>query len=289
MARLRQLTLTDTTLDKCFERLLRVRFTGFSPFGGACRELCAQMRAEIHFHLLPGVDDGPATIEDSLELARLAAHDGTRTIVATPHIRHGWVEETSELPDLVREVQRAVDREAIPIRVVCGGEICTSIVGKLTQADLARIAVGPPGSAWLLLECPFDDFAAVRPAAQELRDRGFTVVLAHPERSAGVLAGDCRELRAELAAGSLAQINVWSLAGGYDEQSQIAARQIVRRRLAGAIASDSHPGLRKPALALGMDLLMQAGETFQTARVLAEVTPRVLVAEGLSAPRVLAA
>lgn len=247
------------------------------------------MRTEIHFHLLPGVDDGPATIEESLELARLAAADGTGTIVATPHIRHGWVEETSELPDLVREVQAAIDRERIPVRVLCGGEICTKILFDLTQADLARIAIGPPGAAWLLLESPFDDFAAIRPAAQELRDRGFTVVLAHPERSVGVLAGDCRELRAELAAGSLAQVNVRSLTGGYDEESQIAAHHIVRRRLAGAIASDAHPGARMPALATGMDALLAAGESFQTARVLAEVAPRRLVAEGLSAPVALAA
>ena len=247
------------------------------------------MRTDIHFHLLPGVDDGPASIEESLELARLAAQDGTRTIVATPHIRHGWVEDTSELPALVREVQEAIDRERIPVQVLCGGEVCSRIVFDLTQSDLARIAIGPPGAAWLLLESPFDDFAAIRPAAQELRDRGFTVVLAHPERSAGVLAGDCRELRAELAAGSLAQVNVWSLAGRYDEQCQVAARHIVRRRLAGAIASDAHPGRRTPSLATGMDSLMEAGESFQTARRLAEVAPRRLVAEGFSPPLSVAA
>lgn len=247
------------------------------------------MRTDVHFHLLPGLDDGPSCIEESLELARLAARDGTGTIVATPHVRRGWVEDTSELPGLVREVQEAIDSERIPVRVLCGGEICTGLVADLTQADLARIAVGPPGAAWLLLECPFDDFAAVRPAAQELRDRGFTVVLAHPERSAGVLAGDCRELRAELAAGSLAQVNVWSLAGGYDEQPQVAARHIVARRLAGLIASDAHPGWRMPSLATGMDALLEAGESFQTARRLAEVTPRRIVAEGLRAPGALAA
>ena len=247
------------------------------------------MRADLHFHLLPGVDDGPTCIEESLELARIAARDGTGTIVATPHIRHGWVEDTSELPGLVREVQQAIDREGIPVRVVCGGEICSRIAGELTQADLARIAIGPPGAAWLLLESPFDDFASVRPAADELRARGFTVVLAHPERSAGVLAGDCRELRAELAAGSLAQVNVWSLAGAYDLEAQVAGRHIVRRRLAGLIASDAHPGSRRPSLATGMDALLEAGETFETARALADFRPRRLLGEGLPAPRALAA
>src|SRR4051794_40532305 len=44
-------------------------------------------RADIHFHLLPGVDDGPATLEGSVALARVAVGDGTASVVATPHVR----------------------------------------------------------------------------------------------------------------------------------------------------------------------------------------------------------
>jgi tyrosine-protein phosphatase YwqE len=47
--------------------------------------------ADIHFHLLPGVDDGPADMDETLELARMASAEGTATVVATPHVRSDYV------------------------------------------------------------------------------------------------------------------------------------------------------------------------------------------------------
>src|SRR3954452_21138240 len=142
-------------------------------------------RTDIHFHALPGVDDGPPTMEDSLELARLAVRDGTRTVVATPHIRREFLADPSEVRPRVAELQDRLDAEGIPLSVVPGGELDIEVVGLLSQGQLDQIAVGPNGARWLLLEAPFDGLeGAVEPAA-ELRARGFGVVLAHPERAAG--------------------------------------------------------------------------------------------------------
>src|SRR3954454_25254389 len=69
-------------------------------------------RTDIHFHALPGVDDGPATMEDSLELARLAVRDGTRTVVATPHIRREYLADPSEVRPRVAELQDRLRLEA---------------------------------------------------------------------------------------------------------------------------------------------------------------------------------
>ena len=76
--------------------------------------------ADLHFHLLPGVDDGPETLEESLELARLAAAEGTDTIVATPHVREHFVTDVSELGDRVRELSAALADADIPLGVRCG-------------------------------------------------------------------------------------------------------------------------------------------------------------------------
>src|SRR3954470_7199560 len=107
-------------------------------------------RAEIHFHILPGVDDGPATMEDSLELARLAVRDGTRTVVATPHIRREDLADPSDVRPRVAELQDRLRLDGIPLSVLPGGELDAEMVGSLAQIQLDQIAVGPNGARWLL-------------------------------------------------------------------------------------------------------------------------------------------
>ena len=141
-------------------------------------------RTEIHFHILPGIDDGPPALEDSLDLAERARCDGTATIVATPHVRTDFHTRVDDLPERVGELQAHLDREGIPISLRVGAELGHDMVGRLDQRELESIAHGPPGARWLLVESPFDglgdEFAA---ATEELRDRGFSTVIAHPERA----------------------------------------------------------------------------------------------------------
>jgi protein-tyrosine phosphatase len=161
---------------------------------------------DIHFHLLPGVDDGPETIEESIELAAAAFAEGTRTIVATPHIRSDFFTAVEELPERVREVEARLATEGIAMTVLRGGELGHDMVGRLGQPELELIAQGPPGGRWLLVETPFsglgEDFGA---ATDELRDRGFGVVVAHPERAPDSDGSRWRALRHELAHGSVLQ------------------------------------------------------------------------------------
>src|SRR4051794_23290810 len=109
-------------------------------------------RTEIHFHLLPGVDDGPATLAESIALAHAAVRDGTGTIVATPHVRADYVTDVAQLRDVVREVKEALARERVPISVVLGAELGHEMVGRLHQHELEAIAQGPPRRRWLLVE-----------------------------------------------------------------------------------------------------------------------------------------
>jgi protein-tyrosine phosphatase len=238
-------------------------------------------RVDIHFHLLPGVDDGPATLDEALELARLAVRDGTRTIVATPHVRPDeYISDPLEVPERVDALQEALRAERIPLTVLPGGEVDVRIVPALGHRQLDAIAVGPRGARWLLLEAPFSGLATLQPAAAQLRARGFGVVIAHPERAAGVLAAGCRILRDELALGCLAQISTSSLAGDHGHEAQVSARHLVGRGLAHVLASDAHSPERAPELGKGMDALLAAGETFATVRRLAEINPRELVVAG---------
>lgn len=246
-------------------------------------------RTDIHFHLLPGVDDGPVTMEDSLELARLAVRDGTRTVVATPHIRREYLATPDEVPVRVAELQDRLRLEGIPLSVLPGGELDPEMVPYLEQRDFAQIAVGPPGARWILLEAPFSGLAGLIEASAQIRARGFGVVIAHPERAAGVLAGGCRILRDELAAGCLAQVSASSLSGDHGHEAQISGWTLVDYGLAHVLASDAHSPRRAPCLEQGVDRLLAGGATFATARRLVDINPRELVAAGMPKRLALAA
>jgi protein-tyrosine phosphatase len=217
--------------------------------------------AELHFHLLPGVDDGPPSLEESVELARIAAGEGTGTIVATPHVNLAVDLEVRSLPERVREVAKRLDRDQLPVQVRCGGELDPERVWRLDQDELELIAQGPPGNRWLLLEAPLsgldEGFSA---AARELRARGFGIVVAHPERALASAQSGRQIIRDELRAGSALQLNAWSLAGRNGERARAEAVRLLQATPMVAVASDAHGPHRPPSLRLALDALAGVGE-----------------------------
>jgi protein-tyrosine phosphatase len=212
--------------------------------------------AEIHFHLLPGLDDGPASVEESLELARMAVVDGTGTIVATPHVSSFYPTDVRSLPERVQEVQDRLRKKRVSIRVRCGGELAPEMVARLSHAELETIALGPSGHRWLLLEAPLtgvdNTFAD---AASELRGRGFGIVVAHPERSLGSVESGWRLLDRQLRAGSALQLSAWSLAGLNGDRARSNALRLLHAAPLVAVASDAHGPERAPALKLALAAL----------------------------------
>jgi protein-tyrosine phosphatase len=243
-----------------------------------------QPGVDIHFHLLPGLDDGPAELSDSIELARMALTEGTGTVVVTPHVRGDFVTDVSVLPGRVREVEAALARERLPLRVRCGGELGHDMVGRLRQGELDVIAQGPPGGRWILLETPFGELQdGFHAAADELRDRGFAVVLAHPERSADAALAGSAGLRRELARGSVAQVNAMSVTGRHGEDAEHAAMRLIFEGLVAVIGSDAHGPTRPPSLAPALRRLIERGVSVERARLLTSVGPRRLLARGVPA------
>jgi protein-tyrosine phosphatase len=246
--------------------------------------------ADLHFHILPGVDDGPSDIGESVELARTAAADGTRTVVATPHVRDDYVTAVLDIPDLVGAVRAAIAAAGIDLEVLSGGEVGHEMVGRLRQDELEAVAQGPPGARWILLETPFgaigEDFHA---ATAELRARRFGVLLAHPERGADAAVCGAAGLRRELAAGSLAQVNAMSLAGGHGDDAELAAHALVAEGLVAVVASDAHGPTRPPALRIGRRALEDHGVPAPVAHTLTVGATRRLLTDGLKPATALAA
>ncbi len=220
----------------------------------------AQTRVDLHFHVLPGVDDGPATLEDSLRIAGMAVCDGTGLAVATPHVRSDHLLSVDQLHERVRALQHELDRERIELRLLPGAELGHEMVAGLSDGALQTIAQGPPGRRWILLEAPFDGLTEdFHDATDELRTRGFGVLMAHPERMAGTAANNDRGLAHELKHGTRLQINSWSLAGAHGEQVRALATGFVALPETAAIASDAHADWREPLLGIGVEGAVRAG------------------------------
>jgi len=245
---------------------------------------------DMHFHILPGVDDGPETLADSLALAAAALQDGTRAVVATPHVRHDFVTDVLGLPDRLRELQAALAAAGIPLTVRCGGELGHDMVWRLREHELEVIAQGPGHARWLLVETPFAPLGTdFRAATDELRERGYGVVLAHPERSADGALDGAAGLRRELAAGGAAQVNAMSVLGGHGPDAEAAAYELIGGGLVAAIGSDAHGSTRPPALSAAAACLIDQGVSESAARELLAVGPRRLLIGGVDASLPLSA
>jgi protein-tyrosine phosphatase len=243
--------------------------------------LIAVPLTDLHCHLLPGVDDGPSTMAESVAYAAAAVAAGTGTIVATPHVE---LVDVAELPERVRELRAALEREGVVLDVRCGGELKPFSIPSLSDADLELIAHGPTGARWLLYEVPFhgadEDFVA---GARELRERGFGLLLAHPERTDAITeSGDLAIVESLVRDGALVAANTGPLIGREGSGRRRAAELLLRRGLPAVVATDAHAPARPYTLAMATEAVERVTGRTDLAHRLAADTPARLLAEGLA-------
>jgi len=194
--------------------------------------------------VLPGIDDGPGTLEGSLALARAAAAAGTRTLVATPHVSPRYFNDADTIARLVGELNTAIAAEGLELQVLAGAEIAASRVADLAEQELSRLALG--ASSWLLVECPLAlSASSFDTIVLYLKERGHRVVLAHPERSP-MFQRDPQLLSTLVEAGMLASITAGALVGSFGRDVQRFAQRLARDGLVHNVASDAHDHVQRP-------------------------------------------
>jgi protein-tyrosine phosphatase len=204
---------------------------------------------DLHSHVLPGVDDGAFSLEQSLAILASAAEDGITRIAATPHVRDDYPTTPEAMESGVAELNRAARDAGIAVEVLPGGELDLAHAARLDDASLARFGLGG-NPRMLLLECPYRGWPLdLRDLVFRLGTRGFSVVLGHPERSADV-QGDPELLRPFVDAGVLIQLTGGSVDGSLGAQPRKTSRMLLDAGLAHLIASDAHaPEVRAVGLA----------------------------------------
>jgi protein-tyrosine phosphatase len=204
---------------------------------------------DLHTHVLPGIDDGAATMEASIEMARAAAAEGVTTMVATPHV--SWEYPANDAPRIaaaVAALERELERAGVAVSLRTGGEIAVTRAQELSAAELRALRLG--AGEWLLAEAPLGASAiGFESALFALAGGEHRIVLAHPERSP-LFHSDRDLLKRLVASGMLTSVTASAFAGRFGSTVKRFALWMLEEDLVHNLASDAHdvrgrpPGMR---------------------------------------------
>lgn len=228
---------------------------------------------DIHCHILAEVDDGPKSWEVSREMCRMAAADGIRHIVATPHANDRY---HYDRPYLTRLLDY--------LRQLSGGEPSLSLGCDfhLSYENLQDVMVRPEkyligGSRYLLVELSNHSVPPqVNDCFAQLAELGITPVITHPERNP-VLQGSPERILRWVAAGSVVQVTASVLTGSWGEAARRTAEWLLKREAVHVLATDAHDlKHRIPVLSPARDAVAQMYGS-DLARALVDDNPRAII------------
>lgn len=197
---------------------------------------------EIHYHLLFGLDDGPKSLESSLELANASIAEGVTHIVCTPHANHRYPYQ----PVLNRERLARLDEHLgakITLGLGCDFHLAFDNIEELRR-NPSDYTINR--GTYLLTELP--DFAISQNTTQLLFDlvaMGVTPIITHPERNP-ILAANVSRMGEWIGGGCLVQITAGSLIGRFGTRAKAVAHQLIKKSWAHFIASDAHSISKRP-------------------------------------------
>ncbi|MCR5666840.1 MAG: hypothetical protein K6G01_08420 [Eubacterium sp.] len=199
------------------------------------------MWVDIHSHMLPGIDDGSRSWDETMTLAQMAVRGGTDTLVCTNHTNiPGLYEnyESEQLRQLFRLLKERLEQEKIPLKILRGNEVFSTpgIQNLLQEKNVIPIG----DTNYYLVEFSFREQPEfIEDVLYGMMQDGFRPILAHPERY------DCVQEYPRLVfqwmrQGVLTQINKQSLLGQFGREVRMAAQSLFEHNLITCIASDAH-------------------------------------------------
>lgn len=210
---------------------------------------------DLHSHVLPGIDDGANSFEDSVEIARAAERDGISVIAATPHVRDDFPTRAETMLALVDGLRERLRTDGVKVDIRPGGEVAFDKIAELGSDEVRRFCLaGNP--RYLLVETPYLGWPlALGETFFRLLLMGITPVLAHPERNP-LVQEDPLRLRSLVDSGVLVQLTASSIDGRAGKRVTATARRLLELELAHLVASDAHrPAVRMGGMAAALEAI----------------------------------
>ncbi len=206
---------------------------------------------DLHCHILPGLDDGPDSLEEALQMCLICYRDGVRTVVATPHVIKGVysnnrsiiLKKISQLKDALRQFFLSTNSESdnpqLQLRIIPGADVYFSedLLRKIEDGHL--LTIGDEGK-FVLIEFPFQGIPyRAEDLLFQLLGRGITPIITHPERNLEISQRPKRYYEM-VRMGCLGELTAMSLTGEFGSEVKKVAEKFLRHKLVHFIASDAH-------------------------------------------------
>lgn len=204
---------------------------------------------DMHSHVLPGIDDGAQTVEDSVELVKCMIDLGFKKIIATPHVMVDYYRNTPEtIGNALEILKNELQKQHIEIELEAAAE---HLLDEGFEVLLDENRIMPIGGNYVLFEMSFIDVHPyLIPMVQKIQDKGFIPILAHPERYPYFTLENCENMKSW---GCNLQMNTISLTGYYGGKTKEMAEAMVENNLVDFISSDMHHGKHAAALEKSLD------------------------------------
>jgi tyrosine-protein phosphatase YwqE len=197
------------------------------------------LEVDMHSHLIPGIDDGSKTMEESLKLIKRLSDYGLRKLITTPHIMSEYYKNTPEIISMgLEELRKAIKNEGIPVEIAAAAEYY------MDEIFLEKIKEGEKlltfGDGYILVETGFiNKPQMLLETLFQLEMSGYKPILAHPERYQ-YLIGDKSLVQDLVDRKILFQINLLSLTGFYSKPVKDFAESLLERNLVKFLGTDCH-------------------------------------------------
>lgn len=198
----------------------------------------ANLLVDVHSHLLPGIDDGAKSMEDSIAMIRMLIDMGYQKLIITPHVMaHRYPNSTQHIQQVFHTLQTEVMKQQLPISLEISAEyyLDETLFERIENGDLL-----PFSGNHILFECSFrNEPLSLFDLVFQLKAAGYQPVIAHYERY--VYYHNRNEIAQELKSmGCLIQVNLLSFSGYYGKLIQRHSEELLANNLVDVVGTDCH-------------------------------------------------
>lgn len=202
---------------------------------------------DIHCHILPNVDDGSESLEESIEMAKIAESEGITKIVNTSHCHFDFkYKKGNELKLELEKFNQVLKEENINIEVLLGNELyyTSDLIERFDELDFFSMN----NSKYILMEfSPINFPKNIEDVIYEIKIRGYIPIIAHAERYKQVqedvnIVLDC------IKEGALIQVNASSILGKNGEKAEDTSKKLLDNNMVHFVATDAHSSNRRRPL-----------------------------------------
>lgn len=202
-------------------------------------DISSLVKADMHSHLLPGIDDGSQTIQDSVNMIKGLKELGFSQLLATPHVMHDFYRNSTDtILSGLDQLKEALNQASIDIEISASAEYYFD--EELTKRVATKDIITFGKENYLLFEFSyFNEHQGVFEGVTDMLQAGYTPVLAHPERYPYYVA-NLKQYEKLKNMGLKFQLNLMSFAGHYGEGAIYGAHHLIEQGFVDFIGTDIH-------------------------------------------------